>query len=185
MENVKTGCARAWRSSGGKTVVRTAMSQYGAPIPDGYDREDWPYKWCSFDEARGFVTRIRAEGSGEAKAIAEEYGVSRSSIKRAVRQYLVATQQYEPAEWLRFQRRRKAEARQRFLERMAERDRKRAEDNALIAQGRATLSAERALDQDGGPLHIASSSTDEDTRQQRMREAQRRLHAKNRARAAH
>jgi hypothetical protein len=160
------------------------MSQYGAPIPDGYDREDWPFRWCSYDEARGFVTRIRAEGSGEAKAIAEEYGVSRSSIKRAVRQYLVATQQYEPAEWLRFQRRRKAEARRRFLERMAERDRKRAEDNALIAQGRATLAAEREALGEGGSLHIASSPADEETRKERRRELQRKLHAKNRARAA-
>src|SRR5262245_34644176 len=113
------------------------MSQYGLPIPDGYGREDWPYKWCTYEEARGFVSRIRAEGSGEAKTIAEEFGVSRASIKRAVRQYLIATQQYEPAEWLRYQRRLKAEARRRFLDRMAERDRKRAEDNALIAQGRA------------------------------------------------
>jgi hypothetical protein len=162
------------------------MSEYGAPIPDGYDREDWPFKGATYEQARGFVTRIRAEGSGEGKTIAEEFGVSRRSVTRAVRWYLIATQQYEPAEWLRFQRRRKAEARRRFLERMAERDRKRAEDNALIAQERATLAAERELLDQGQEhsLHIASSPTDEEARKQRRRAMQRKLHAKNRARAA-
>jgi hypothetical protein len=160
------------------------MSQYGAPIPDGYDREDWPYRWCSFEEARGFVTRIRAEGSHEGKVIAEEYGVSRSSVKRVVRWFLIATQQYEPDAWLRYQRQRKAEARRRFLDRMAERDRKEVLARTVVEQGRATLAAHRqALDQaDERPLHIATSASDDEASKQRRRELQRKLNAKNKAR---
>jgi hypothetical protein len=160
------------------------MSQYGAPIPDGYEPEDWPHRWCSYEQARGFVTRIRAEGSGEGKVIAEEYGVSRRSVTRAVRWYLISTQQYEPDQWFRFQRERKAEKRRWFLDKMAARDQEFQRANAQIKQARETLNEERAtLERAERATHTASSYSEDSARKEHQREVQRKLNAKNRARA--
>jgi dTDP-4-dehydrorhamnose 3,5-epimerase-like enzyme len=156
------------------------MEQYGAPVPPPYDDpENWPFKWCSFDDARGWVTRIRSAGSHEGKLIAKEIGKSWSSVKRAVRWYLVSVGEYEPDTWLAYERRRKAEGRRYFLELMAKRDEENGLTNQEIKQARATIAHERATrDED---LHIASSYSEDSDRRERRRELQRKLNQKNRA----
>jgi hypothetical protein len=164
-------------------------AEYGVPIPEPYDDpNNWPFRWCTYEQARGFVSRIRAEGSGEGKVIADELGVSWPSVKRAVRWYLIATGQYDPSSWLEYQRRRKAEARRWFLDKMAAREQETKRANAEIAQARSRLLEQRAtLDEAEAratdSLHIASSLVDDSAKKARTREQQRRLHAKNRARA--
>jgi hypothetical protein len=156
--------------------------EYGAPIPPPYDDPaNWPYRWATYEQARGFVTRIRAEGSHEGKLIAKECGVSWPTLKRAVRWYLISTQQYEPDQWLAYQRQRKAEARRQFLDLMTQRHLKMKDERKQIEQGRGALAAHHTtLDQADRDVHIARPR---DT-SERRRELQRKLHAKNRPRAA-
>ena len=154
---------------------------HGAPIPPPYDDPSrWPFRrWCSYEDARGWATRIRTEGSHEGKEIAKEVGKSWSSIKRAVRWYLISVQEYEPDTWLAHERRRKAEGRRYFLELMAKRDEENGRTNREIKQARATIARERATrDED---LHIAGSYSEDSDRRERRRELQRKLNQKNRA----
>lgn len=155
---------------------------YGAPVPPPYDDpQNWPFKWCQYGDARGWVTRIRSAGSHEGKLIAKEIDKSWSSVKRAVRWYLVSVGEYEPESWCAYERRRKAESRRWFLEKMAERDLQEKTAHEQIRRARSVVAAERATrDED---LHIASSYTEDSDRQERRRELQRKLNAKNRARA--
>lgn len=163
------------RTTTTRPTTLSGMNEPGIPIPEPYDDPaNWPFKWCSYEEARGFVTRVRAEGSKEAHGIAAECGVHVQSIRRAMVWYLLSTGQYAPQEWFAYQRQRKAESRRKFLERMAERDRVQYRAQAKQRNARAQLAQERAL-------HIASSYSEAEERTQRRRELQRRLNAKNRA----
>lgn len=163
------------------------MSEYGVPIPEPYDDPaNWPYRWCSYEDVRGWVSRIRAEGSHEGKVIAQDVGVSWPSIKRAVRWYLISVQEYDPDSWLAHQRRQKAEARKWFLDKMAERDQETKRVGTEIVQARAGLAVERvALEEaEARAPHVAGSHSDDSAKRERRRDLQRKLNAKNRSRAS-
>jgi hypothetical protein len=143
----------------------------------------WPHRWCTFEEAREFVSRVRAEGSSESRAIAQERGVSRRSVSRAIRNALVRLGEYAPEEWLRYNRERKAESRRRFLERMDERNRREVQQNADIRRQRDALVEQRRvmeLEEMRAELHVSSSRDSETLRKERRRELQRKLNEKNR-----
>jgi hypothetical protein len=151
------------------------MSEYGIPIPEPYDDPaNWPYRWCSYDDARGFVTRIRAEGSREGKAIAQERGVDPRTVSRAVAWFLKSTGQYDPETWKRYQQQRKAEARRWFLDTMSEHYAKVAQENVELAERRATLLGEREARERASQDLLDSA--------QRRKELQRKLNVRNRAR---
>ena len=137
--------------------------EYGAPIPEPYDDPgNWPFRWCDYSDARGWVTRLRSAGSREGKLIAKEVGVSARSVRRAVRWYLLSVGEYEPDSWLAYERKRKAEGRRYFLELMAKRDEL---DRNVSQQTRGAGHAhhERATrDED---LHIATSYSEDSDRQ--------------------
>jgi hypothetical protein len=150
-----------------------------------FDPAHWPHRWCTFEEAREFVSRVRAEGSFESRVIAQERGVSRRSVSRAIRNALVRVGEYAPEEWLRYNRERKAESRRRFLERMDERNRREVQENADIRRQRDALMEQRnAMEREmRAELHVSSSRDSEMLRKERRRELQRRLNEKNRRRA--
>jgi hypothetical protein len=155
--------------------------EHGIPIPAPYDDPaNWPFRWCEYEDASGWVSRIRAEGSHEGKVIAQEAGVSWPTLKRAVRWYLISTGQYDPDSWLTYQRKRKAEARRWFLDKMSERDQEAKRVGAEIRQARETLSEERSAREDIS-AHVANSYADDSERKERRRELQRKLNAKSRA----
>ena len=157
-----------------------ASGMYGAPIPPPYDdSENWPFKWASYQQAGGWVTRIRTAGSHEGKVIAQEVGKSWSSVKRAVRWYLISVGEYEPESWCAYERRRKAEGRRYFLELMAKRDQENGKVNKEIKQARAVIASERPTRDEG--LHIATSYSEDSEKKERRRELQRKLNARNRA----
>jgi hypothetical protein len=157
------------------------MSEYGVPIPEPYnDPGNWPFRWCAYEDARGWVTRIRAEGSHEGKVIAQEVGVSWPTLKRAVRWFLISTGQYDPDSWLAYQRQRKAEARRRFLDRMTERHLKMKDERREIEQGRLGLAEQREKAEEA--LHVSTPRSEDP--KARRRELQRKLNVRNRARAS-
>jgi hypothetical protein len=150
------------------------MAQPGIPIPPPYDDPaNWPYRWCSYEDARGFVTRIRAEGSREGKGIAQERGVSPRTVRRAVRWYLISTGQYDPDTWLAYERQRKARVRKWFLDLMTEYHTRETKENIEIAERRAVSLGEREARE--------RASQDSLDSQARRKELQRKLNAKARA----
>jgi hypothetical protein len=85
-----------------------------------YSLDKWPFRWCSPEEARGFVTRLR---NGDTRnQVATEVGVSPRSISRAVRYVLLADGQYDADGWFEHKREARREGRRRFLELVAKRD---------------------------------------------------------------
>jgi hypothetical protein len=162
------------------------MSELGIPIPESHDDPaKWPFKWATYEDARGWVTRIRAEGSHEGKGIAKEIGVSWSSIKRGVVWYLISTGQYDPDSWLAYRKRQRADGRARFRERMAQRDEEKKRVVEEIARARAGLLEQRTAREhaEGRAPQVANSYSDDSLRRARRSELQRRLNAKNRPRA--
>jgi hypothetical protein len=154
------------------------------PLP-----EHWPHRWCTYEEARGFIVRLRAAGSRESKAIAAERGVTRMSVSRAVRSALVHMGEYDPEGWSRYNRERNAESRRWFREQMNERDRRVKQENAEIAQRRDAVAEHRrvmelelARELLGEP-NVSTPYHSEATRKERRRALQRNLNAKNRPRA--
>jgi hypothetical protein len=148
-----------------------------------FDPACWPHRWCTFEEARVFVSRVRAEGSSESKVIAQERGVSRRSVSRAMRNALVRVGEYSPEEWLRYNRERKAESRRRFLERMDERNRREVQENTEIRRQREARMEQRSvmeLEEMRAESHVSSSRDSETLRRERRRELQRKLNERNR-----
>lgn len=107
-----------------------------------YSLDRWPFRWCSAEEARGFVSRMRAGDTR--KQIAAEYHVHPVTISRAVVYYLLAVGEYDGDGWKRYKSERKRQARQRFLERVNARDARQAATLAAIREERKTLVSERA-----------------------------------------
>lgn len=159
----------------------------------GYEPSDWPWPHVApMEEVRGWVTRMRVEGSREGKRIAVEVGVSWSTLKRMVAWYLVSVGEYDPTGWLQRQRERRAESRRRLIAYATERDRKARADHLALAvdQGdplrRAFAERERvlALEAEGVALaepHVSVPMNHSD-RQRSMGEKQRRLNARTKAR---
>jgi hypothetical protein len=150
----------------------------------GYDPAQWPFAWCTWEEARGFVSRLRSAGSSEGKVIAQEFGVSWSSIKRAVRWYLISVGDYDPEGWSQYGRERKAEGRRRFLALVRERDRRVPVENRALALARdARAEQERVRELELELLQeaeVASTRHSVDDARARRRKLQRRLNARNR-----
>jgi hypothetical protein len=148
-------------------------AEYGVPIPAPYDDpNNWPFRQRTY------------EGSHEGKVIADELGISVSTVRRAVRWYLKSVQEYDPQTWFAYRRRRKAEGRQWWRAKMDARDQEEKRSAAEIGQARERISAEReALERAAGELHISSSHSDDSARKERKREQQQKLHAKNRRNA--
>jgi hypothetical protein len=163
------------------------MIDAGVPIPPPYDDPaNWPFRWCSYDEARGFTLRIQVEGPREGKGVAEEYGVHRRTISRAVRWFCLSTQQYDPETYFAGVRRRKAETRKWWRDKMDARDQETKRVNAEVAQARAALLEQRlaAEEAEARAPHIAHSYSDDSARRERRRELQRKLNERNRRRAS-
>jgi hypothetical protein len=87
------------------------MNEPGMVIPPPYDDPaNWPFRWCEYDEARGFCTRLWTECSAaEAKAIAAEFGVCTRTISRAVRWFCLSVGEYDPKAWKAYKSRYKKE----------------------------------------------------------------------------
>lgn len=167
---------------------RHAATQQASEPTEIAPPEDWPHRFCTYEEARGFIVRLRAAGSREGKVIAAEYGVTRMTVSRAVRSALVHLGEYDPEGWSRYNRERSAQARKRFCERMKERDQQVRAVNAEIAQSRDAVAEHRYVaeleEERLAPPLVSSSLAENALRKERRRRAQRRLNERNRPRAA-
>lgn len=163
----------------------------------GYDPSEWPWPHVApYEAARGWTTRLRAEGSREGKAIARELGVSWSTFKRMLVWYLVSVGEYRPREWLQRQRERRAESRRRLIAYASERDRKTKADHQALAldvahrddplrRALAERARVEALEAEGAALaepHVSQSRHSLQDEKERRRRAQRRLNAVTKAR---
>jgi hypothetical protein len=159
------------------------MNEPGMVIPPPYDDPaNWPYRLCTYEDARGWLTRIR--NGDTAKAIAKETGISFSSVRRAVVWYLHSIGQYDPESWFAYKHERRAEGRRWWRAKMDQRDQEQERVGAEIRQARERSQAEReARERAEGELHIASSYSDDSARRERRRQLQRALNAKKRPQA--
>ena len=127
------------------------------------------------------VTRIRASCSRrERRALAEEYGVSVSSIRDAVKWRLLSTGEYAPKEWREYELQVRAASRRKFMQLQAERHRVMRDAGHEQIQARATHAQTRLASEDPD-LHVATSYSEADEKRERRRRLQQRLNAKNRA----
>jgi hypothetical protein len=131
------------------------MDELGVPIPPPYDDvRNWPFhRWCTFEQAGGMVNRITASCSRrERRALAEEYGVSVSSIRDAVKWRLIHTGEYSPKEWKDYERRVRADSRRKFIELQAERHRQMRDAGQMQVQAVMSSVASRASASIGAPV---------------------------------
>jgi hypothetical protein len=119
----------------------------GIAIPEGYERERWPWPHiASWEQARGWVTRMRATSSSrEGRRIAEEAGTSWTTFKRMVRWYLVSVGEYDPETWREHVLTASACKRQYWKQQRYERDRRVARENEALRAGRDALVQQRLV----------------------------------------
>lgn len=155
------------------------MNEPGMVIPPPYDDpRNWPFKWCEYDDARGFCTRLWTECSAaEEKAIAAEFGVCTRTISRAVRWFCLSIGQYDPKAWKAQKSRFKKERGERFLARMEARDQETKRVNAEVTQARSRSQSEREAKE------RAEARGSENSTGRSRAERQRRLNAKTRQNA--
>jgi hypothetical protein len=155
----------------------------GVPIPPPHDDlANWPFRKCTYEQARGWRSRILANPSGEHKAIAAEFGVSRSTITRAVRWVCISIGDYNPVEYGKNKRRWKAEGRRWWRAKMDARDEEIKRVNAELRQARETIGERRRAQEkaETGTLHIAISHSDDSERRARNARLQRAINERNR-----
>jgi hypothetical protein len=121
----------------------------GAETLEEYTRENWPWgRYGSWEDARGWVTRMRAETSSrEGRSIAKEIGTSWSTFKRIIRWYLLSIDDYHPDEWRSAVLTANAESRARMRQRHEERDRRVKRENELLRTERDALAHQRLVQQ--------------------------------------